>query len=710
MSDKTVPWVQGGAGGAPQDPAPGAQTQPTASPVSASVTVDVSTETSPQTGQAEPLGESTLSDEAIPDAMHAAIAASGIDRALAEAPAITTMPTMADTDVDELAAGAKRNATSASPGALATSRDDPPTRHDADLGRNLALQEKIQRQLLEDSERKDDLIGQTVGGKFVIESRLGAGGMGAVYRARQADLGRAVAVKVLLDELTANDTQARRFTVEALAVSRLRHPNTIQILDFGKTDQGRLYIAMELLEGQTLHNAVATEGRMPVRRALHILAQVAAALDEAHGKGIVHRDLKPENIFLVRVGDDPDYVKVLDFGVAKLRDGVGDGQGTLTKAGSIFGTPRYMSPEQASARPVDARSDLYSLGIILFELVSGVPPFDSETPLTLLLAHVNQPVPRITARSPDAVVPREVELLIDALLEKKPAKRPDSAAVLRDRCLALAAALPADFDGLVDGETAAKLGIAVADAVTMVIEDAVAPSATPTLVGQTGAGGHSAGVTLGGLAAGDAKGEEARRRPVLLALVALSAVGALAALAFGVRRGDAPSAAAMTVAEIRQAPEPEAGPHAIAIGLVTTPSNAKVLALDEAGQTAGLLGETPTSLERPPGTVLRVRLLRDGHVPQDQTLTFDRTRELVLALTPTPPPSPKAEAGLAGADAGSTPTAGAAEGTRPGPRKPMTRPGGGDAPSAHPSATPAADGAKPKPKPKPDDGLVDDLM
>ncbi len=713
MSDERTPPPPGAGGEAPAGSVTVGYKQASAAQA-APVTVNVLGEgQSPGPSPAPPRGEATVSDEAIADAMQAAAAAAAISRTLSDAVAITSMPTLGDSNISELAAAEDRAETGSWTAAPATSRVDPPTRHDTESGRNPALQDKIQRQLLADSERKDDLLGQTVGGKFVIESRLGAGGMGAVYRARQADLGRAVAVKVLLDELTANDTQARRFTVEALAVSRLRHPNTIQILDFGKTEQGRLYIAMELLEGQTLQGAIAADGRLPVRRALHVLAQVAAALDEAHGKGIIHRDLKPENIFLVRVGDDADYVKVLDFGVAKLRDGVGDGQGTLTKAGSIFGTPRYMSPEQASARPVDARSDLYSLGVILFELVAGVPPFDSETPLTLLLAHVSQPVPRLTARAPDAVVPREVEALIDELLEKKPSNRPASAAVLRERCLALAAALPAEFDRLVDGETAARLGVVVADAMTVVIDEAVAPASTPTVAGQLAAGGDPAGVRRGGVGALESDGEAGRpqRRTMALAGLALVGVVALAALAFGVLRSGAPQPAAqVATAATATATEPESGAVQIAIGLVTTPGGAKVLALDDAGQTAGLLGETPTSLERPPGSLLRVRLLRDGFVSQDQTLTFDRARELVVALTPEAPAPARPGSTPTGVDAGAASAAAAAEGARPALRKPATRPASGEAPSVGPAATAAPTDAKPKPKPKPDDGLVDDLM
>ncbi len=582
---------------------------------------------------------------------------------------ITAAPTMSDVDDPH------------------TQRDDPPTRHESEAGRVDDLHEKIRRQLAESEVRRDDMIGSTVGGRFVIEKKLGAGGMGAVYKARQADLGREVAVKVLLEELTSNDTQARRFTVEALAVSRLKHPNTIQIFDFGKSEQGRLYIAMELLEGETLNDRIRTLRRMPVRMALRILAQVAAALDEAHGKGIIHRDLKPENIFLVRVGEDPDFVKVLDFGVAKLRDGVGDGQGTLTKAGSIFGTPRYMSPEQASARPVDARSDLYSLGIILYEMLAGSPPFDSETPLTLLLAHVNTPVPPLITRDPGLIVPREVEQLVSDLLEKQPAKRPESAAALRDRCLALVASLPDAFDGQVDAATAAELGVAVSDARTIHVTGLVdAPVAAEP----------AAAVVL------EQTPPPRSRTPLIIGLVA--GLAAIAGFSVALRPSPptpasaAAASQATAAAAAPPAPSVVAGPTVIALRLETEPEGARVVVVGADADQPELLGQTPLSLERTVGTQLRVQLMREGFAPMAAELIFDRPRTIQHRLVarapePTPPPAlPVAANPAAPSDA---------RGPKRAP-KPAGKP-------ASPVGTTEAPAAV-KPTPKPDPGRIDDLL
>ena len=323
-------------------------------------------------------------------------------------------------------------------------------------------------------ERKDKLLGELLGGRFLVLKKIGAGGMGAVYRARQEGMDRDVAVKVLLGDLTENDTVLRRFTLEALAVSRLKHPNTIQIFDYGTTPQGNPYIAMEMLEGSTLHDVLRKERPLPIRRALRIMAQVAASLGEAHGKGIVHRDLKPENIFLIEVSGNADFVKVLDFGVAKMADSK-DEKGTLTQAGSIFGTPRYMSPEQCSAQPVDHRSDLYALGVILFEMVTGLPPFNSDQPLSLLLAHVNEQPPQpssVELKGKDGlpltqVIPAEVEDLILTLLEKNPVDRIQTSEDLSKECQKLAESLPPAFDARVGEAEAESLGVRLPSMHTM---------------------------------------------------------------------------------------------------------------------------------------------------------------------------------------------------------------------------------------------------
>ena len=349
-----------------------------------------------------------------------------------------------------------------------------PTRHDAtppserttNLPPGDSLEERIKRKLADHDgaagggDRGDPLVGMTINNRFVITSKIGAGGMGAVYRASQLGMNRDVAIKVLLRELTENETVLRRFHLEALAVSKLKHPNTIQIFDFGETDDGLLYIAMELLEGKPLAKVLTDEKQCSVRRALRIIEQTIKSLREAHSKGIVHRDLKPDNIFLSSVGEDGDFVKVLDFGVAKVAEGDGQ-QKTLTKAGSIFGTPKYMSPEQSRGTEIDARSDIYSIGVILYELLTGRVPFNADNPLGILIKHIQEAPPAFQAVRPDLVIPEQVERFVAKLLAKMPEQRPQTAeACIRD-IEKLLAELPPLFRNVVTRADAEAAGIEI---------------------------------------------------------------------------------------------------------------------------------------------------------------------------------------------------------------------------------------------------------
>jgi serine/threonine protein kinase len=268
---------------------------------------------------------------------------------------------------------------------------------------------------------EDPLVGTLLAGKYEVQKTLGRGGMGAVYLARQIAMDRQVAVKVLLTELSTNPHAAKRFVQEAKAVSRLQHPNTITIHDYGTSEAGQMYIVMELLKGQTLASALHTAGRIDALRAAKIISQVCASLAEAHEAGIIHRDLKPDNIFLTQVGRDPDHAKVLDFGIAKVLDA--EGASKLTATGMVFGTARYMSPEQAQGKQVDGRADVYSLGVVLFEILTGSPPFSADTVVALLLKHVTAPVPMFTEACPDHAVDPEIERITRRALQKDPGLR-----------------------------------------------------------------------------------------------------------------------------------------------------------------------------------------------------------------------------------------------------------------------------------------------
>jgi serine/threonine protein kinase len=252
---------------------------------------------------------------------------------------------------------------------------------------------------------KDPLLGRSIGGKYEIVSFVGRGGMGAVYKAKQTHLKRPVAVKVLHPHHSKDGTYAGRFRREATSASRLDHPNLMRVLDFGQEPDGLLYLVMEYLDGRDLLKILREEGGwLSFERIVDILSQTLAALAVAHEEGIVHRDLKPENIVIVRGKDDDgtkiDLVKVCDFGIAKAVDVPEeheDGQtfsATITATGALVGTPEYMSPEQAKGERLDARSDLYAIGIILYLLLTGRLPFQSTNSMKVVLKHVTEePVP-----------------------------------------------------------------------------------------------------------------------------------------------------------------------------------------------------------------------------------------------------------------------------------------------------------------------------
>jgi serine/threonine-protein kinase len=265
--------------------------------------------------------------------------------------------------------------------------------------------------------------GDVIGERYRIERPLGTGGIGVVYRAVQLPLERPVAVKVLHDDLLTLAELRARFEREARVLSALTHPHVVSISDYG-IDGERPFLVMELLEGRTLEPIVRGDPIDP-ERALHLGRQILRGLAFAHEKGIAHRDLKPANVFLQRMPDGTEHVKLLDFGLARVVAGEGDGddEPTLTKRGVVFGTPAYMSPEQAAGATVDVSSDVYSAGVLLFELLAGRRPFLGETRAELLRAHLSAPVPRIASVRPELRLHPDLVQLLDVAMAKEPGER-----------------------------------------------------------------------------------------------------------------------------------------------------------------------------------------------------------------------------------------------------------------------------------------------
>lgn len=285
----------------------------------------------------------------------------------------------------------------------------------------------------------DPLLGHVFDEKYRLDARLGGGGMGTVYRATHLLIDRPVAIKVLSQRFVGDETAQQRFRREARAAGRMQHANAVSVTDFGATADGYLYIVMELLEGQTLRDVLMREGPLDVARAVSIMLQTCAAVAAAHDAGLIHRDLKPANILIAQRPDTPAVVKVLDFGVAKfaVEEQADDDYQTLTQVGALIGTPRYMSPEQCSGSgPVTPASDVYSLGIILYEMLSGAPPFNAETPLAIVFRQVSAPPPPLPA-----TVPEKLRTIVERALAKDPAKRFLNAEELREELLSAAQAL-----------------------------------------------------------------------------------------------------------------------------------------------------------------------------------------------------------------------------------------------------------------------------
>jgi len=322
-------------------------------------------------------------------------------------------------------------------------------------------------------------IGDVLASKFRITGVLGSGGMGCVYLAEHLSLRRPVALKLLHPAVEGIDEVTMRFEREAFATGRVDHPNCVNVSDFGRLDDGTLYMVLEVLDGVSLFDLLEREHRVEWRRALHIGRHVLSALVCAHDAGIVHRDVKPENIILVEQDEDPDFAKILDFGIAKLFDGANlpSDDPRLTQLGVTIGTPTYIAPEQAFGQPIDARADLYALSVMLYEMISGAPPFEAEEVVALLSMHTSAEVPPFRKVAPDVRVPKSVEALIRDGLEKHKEDRIPNAAEYIARIDEI---LDADASGFfADGESGLReLPSLVAEGFRETLAPAVARAVT----------------------------------------------------------------------------------------------------------------------------------------------------------------------------------------------------------------------------------------
>jgi len=282
----------------------------------------------------------------------------------------------------------------------------------------------------ESDPRTQDLIGVLVAERYRITELIAEGAMGRVFLAEHVMMRKPVALKLLRHELTRVASVVSRFEREAMAAAHIEHQNIAAATDFGKLDDGSVFLVLEYIEGRNLREAI-DEGPVALGRVLHIGRQIAAALAAAHAKDIVHRDLKPENIMLLERRGDLDFIKVLDFGIAKVPiEVVGEaepGSGPITKAGMVFGTPDYMAPEQALGQEVDARADLYSLGVILYEMLAGVRPFQGGRDLGVLGQQLMESVPPVSERAPSVAIPETVDRYLKSLLAKERSARLQSA-------------------------------------------------------------------------------------------------------------------------------------------------------------------------------------------------------------------------------------------------------------------------------------------
>jgi serine/threonine-protein kinase len=458
----------------------------------------------------------------------------------------------------------------------------------------------------------DPYLGQTIAGRYKVLRKLGEGGMGVVYLAEHILIEKKVALKILSDDLMAQRDLVARFAQEAKAASKIGHENIVDITDFGDTARGTAFIAMEFLEGTDLARHIRARGALPAQRSARIMYQVCRALAAAHGKGIVHRDLKPDNIFLIDREGKTDFIKVLDFGIAKVTSTV-EGE-KLTRAGTIFGTAEYMSPEQARGEVADHRTDIYAAGCILYEMLTGNVPFTANSFMSVLRKQLEDAPEPPAQRAPDAQIAAPLEAVVLKALAKD---RESRFQTMKELALALAAAVGDD----------AKLAWGTQ-------EDAAPQTVrvTPSRL-------------QGKARANEAPTQPPRSKPLLyaFALLPIAIFGAWLGLRKPARTAafvPAPVPAPPSASPPFPAPAPvPAKPALSRVEIVSDPTDANVMNGPER------LGRTPLVLELAPDSApFDVTVEKKGHQDQKLHVSPDRSREYVVRLQPqrktTPPARP----------------------------------------------------------------------
>jgi tRNA A-37 threonylcarbamoyl transferase component Bud32 len=474
-------------------------------------------------------------------------------------------------------------------------------------------------------DRRDPYVGSVIDGRYKVETVLGEGGMGVVYRCIHTIIGKKLALKVLRADLARDGEVTERFLNEAKSASAIGNPHIIDISDFGQLPDGSTYFVMEYLMGQSLTAAIGVGQSMPLPRLVKVGRQLGEALAAAHAAGIVHRDLKPDNIFLIERGSEKDFVKILDFGIAK----VSSSEGKLTRAGAVFGTPHYMSPEQAAGMEVDHRGDVYSLGVILYELAAGKTPFDADNFMGVLSQHMYKAPPSLRDLAPN---PAEVSDGLEAIVAKCLAKRPE----LRYQSMH---ELVADLDRLGAGSTpGAVFGGNKTDLASpaQYYGDAIDPEAAP----------KGRGVLIG----------------VLVCLIALAAGGALYTLMNEKPAPAAPVAApeplAPKVLPPASKPETLPGPVLRQVLIATEPVANVYRGTND-------LGMSPVSVEIAEGQTIELSIRAEGY--KDARVIVDSTSEsrqsirLEKVVGPAPKARPKAAGTATAKPVGKRPSIGGGE-------------------------------------------------